>query len=410
MLYSSEKFAYPDIKYRFAQKSFMGSETIKNTTSFILSLYLFLLSIKLLSTGLKLLGKTGEQMIGGDILSTLISSTADPLTGLFVGIFVTSIIQSSSATTCLVVGMVSANPAFLPYAVPIVMGANIGTTVTNTLVSFGHVVRKKEFAKALSGATLHDFFNLTAVLIILPIELLFHPLQKTALYLAQTFNGAGGFEFISPLKIILDPIIKTIMTSTQSFGAFQGIGIAFIAFVILMLSLKTIVQSMRKLALRAEENAISKYLFKNSFTAFTVGLFVTALVQSSSVTTSMIVPFIGAGMLSLEQALPYMMGANIGTTITSLLAALGGATAESAVAVQGQLSPDVAALTIAFVHTLFNILAVCIIYPLRVIPVTIAKKFGSFASQKKRYAIAYIITLFYIIPIIYIILTGTMGG
>ncbi|MCD4740276.1 Na/Pi symporter [archaeon] len=340
------------------------------------------------------------KLLGSDIVQGMIESTSDPLTALFVGILATSIIQSSSATTCIVVSIVSVNPAFMINAIPIVMGANIGTTVTNTLVSFGHVVRKKEFEKALGGATLHDFFNLIAVLILFPLELLFHPLQHASRFMAESFEGAGGFTFISPLKLIIKPAVTLITDSSVFLGddLTRGIALLVLALIVLVLSLRSIVQIMRKLALNTEENVVSKYIFRNSTTAFAAGLVLTAIIQSSSVTTSLIVPFIGAGMLSLEQVLPYMMGANIGTTITSLLAGLGGTIA-------GGKDAAISGLQIACVHSLFNIAAVCLIYPIRKIPLTLARTFGKIGSIKTIYAVAFVVIVFYIIPIAYIILT-----
>lgn len=351
---------------------------------FVVSVYVFLLSIRLLSSGLK--------MLGSDFVKTTISSTSDPLTGLFVGILATSFIQSSSATTSIVVSLVAANPAFLPNAIPIVMGANIGTTVTNTLVSFGHATRRKEFSRALAGATVHDFFNLIAVFILFPIEMLFHPLQTLASMLGDAFAGVGGLTFVSPLKMILAPLSKFVVSNLSKIQpGWLATGLIISAAIgLLIFSLNTIVQSTRRFAETLRENIFEKYLFKTAFLSFSIGLFLTAIVQSSSVTTSMSVPLVGAGLISIEKVFPYVLGANIGTTVTALLAALG--------------STSVDAIKIALVHLLFNIAGICLVYPVRFIPINLAKRLGKFAAEKRRYAIAYVVLVFYIIPILYIII------
>ena len=356
---------------------------------FLAAIYTFLLSIHLLSSGLK--------RLGSGFVKSLISSTSDPLTGLFVGILATSVIQSSSATTSMVVSLVAANPAFLPNAVPIVMGANIGTTVTNILVSFGHMTRRKEFKKALAGATVHDFFNLIAVTILFPIELLFHPLRTMAIFLGNEFAGLGGLTMVSPLKLVLSPASDFIVSFLSQLQPLWFANAAVIAAAIglLIFSLNTIVQLTRRFAEAIQENIFDKYLFKAALLSFLIGLLLTAIVQSSSVTTSMSVPLVGSGLITVEQVFPYVLGANVGTTVTALLAALGTASKE--------------AVQIALVHLLFNVVAICLIYPFRFVPISLAKRLGELASEKRKYAIAYVVTAFYIIPIIYIILTNWGG-
>ena len=81
--------------------------------------------------------------------------TSNPLVGLFTGILATTLAQSSSTITSIAVGLVASRALTIEGAIPVVMGANIGTSVTNTLVSMGHITRKEEFRRALAGATVH---------------------------------------------------------------------------------------------------------------------------------------------------------------------------------------------------------------------------------------------------------------
>ena len=114
--------------------------------------YLFLVSIGLLSAAFKGFGK--------DFAENLISTTANPFIGLFIGILATSLVQSSSTTTSIVIGMVGSGVINIANAIPIVMGANIGTTVTGILVSLGHFSRREEFKRAVGGGTLDGFLKL----------------------------------------------------------------------------------------------------------------------------------------------------------------------------------------------------------------------------------------------------------
>ena len=147
-------------------------------------LYLFLVSIGLMGASFKMFGK--------DFATQLVETTTNPFVGLFVGILATTLVQSSSTTTSLVVGIVAAGGLTIDTAVPIIMGANIGTSVTNTLVSMGHITRPVEFRRALAGATVHDFFNLMAVIILFPLELATGYLRTLAAGTSDIFTGMGG--------------------------------------------------------------------------------------------------------------------------------------------------------------------------------------------------------------------------
>ena len=157
-------------------------------------LYLFLVSIGMMGGAFKLFGK--------DFATQLVETTSNPLVGLFVGILATTLAQSSSTTTSITVGIVAAGGMTIESSVPIIMGANIGTSVTNTLVSMGHITRREEFRRALAGATVHDFFNLIAVALLLPLELMFGYLKHLSLFVAKLFVGVGGMKLANPLKAI----------------------------------------------------------------------------------------------------------------------------------------------------------------------------------------------------------------
>jgi sodium-dependent phosphate cotransporter len=352
----------------------------------LLFLYLFLVSVKLLGDGFK--------MFGGGFAERLISTTSNPLVGLFIGILATSLVQSSSTTTCTVVGFVASGILSIPNAVPIIMGANIGTTVTSTFVSLGHITRKEEFRRAMAAATVHDFFNVLAVTILFPLEIATGFLRHLAQNLSDILVGKEGLAFASPIKKIVGPAVRQIVSfATRLTPRHAAFLVAVFAVFLLMLSLFFIVKRTKKLALSRAEVILDRLIGKSGIAGIALGCCVTAVIQSSSVTTSLMVPLAGAGIARLDQIFPITLGANIGTTVTALLASLAG---------------DVGGLTIAIVHLLFNIFGILLIYPLRPIrniPMAMARRIADAAARSKRYAAFFIIGMFYALPLLLIFLS-----
>jgi sodium-dependent phosphate cotransporter len=351
--------------------------------------YLFLVSIGLMGSAFKGFGK--------GFAESLISTTANPFIGLFIGILATSIVQSSSTTTSIVVGIVGSGAMTIPNAIPIIMGANIGTTVTNTLVSLGHIGRREEFKRAINGGTVHDFFNLMCVCILFPLELTTGILSKTATWMSNIFVNVGGIKFVSPVKTATEPMIGLIETILIKINMSQNvlhITMLTISMILLFVSLYFIVKIMRTLVAKRAEIVLNNVIGKHGVLAIFVSLIFTAVVQSSSITIALMIPLIAAGILTVETMFPLIMGANIGTTTTAILASFA----------TGNLS----AITVAFVHFLFNTIGVCCVYPLkplRKIPIGLARALGNLAFRKRRYVILYVLTMFFIIPGILIFLS-----
>ena len=357
-------------------------------------LYLFLVSIGLMGKAFK--------GFGAGFAENLISTTSNPFIGLFIGILATSLIQSSSTTTSIVVGMVGSGVLTVGNAVPIIMGANIGTTVTNTLVSLGHFTRRDEFRRAVSAATVHDFFNLICVAIMFPLELATGVLQKIATRMSSTFANFGGIKFTSPIKIITQPVIDSIKHLLIDFsGLPKNIAYIFmlvLSIVILFFCLYFIVKFMKSLVVKRVEAVLDDVLRKNAMIGIMAGVVFTTIVQSSSVTTSLLVPLVAAGVITMEVAFPITIGANIGTTGTAILASFASAAATG----------NVSAIIIAFVHFLFNLTGAIFIYPIKIfrrVPIGLAKSLGDLASRKRGYAIAYVLGLFFIVPSLLIIIS-----
>ena len=367
-------------------------ETILKTIAIFAILYLFLVSIGMIGSAFKGMGK--------EFAVQLIQSNAGPLIGLFIGILATSIIQSSSTTTSLVVGMVAAGTfgddfrIAVAAAVPYIMGANIGTSITNLIVSLGYIVNKNEFRRAFSASIVHDFFNVMSVLIIFPMEMAFGLISKSASWLAELLVGSESFSFNSPIKLITDPAVAWVkeLFKQQEIINYNWL-LLIVAFLLLFLSLRYLSKLIRSLVIHKLEAFFDSHIFKTAGRAMLFGVFITILVQSSSITTSLVVPLAGAGILRLEQIFPYTLGANIGTTITALLASL----------VSGTIAP----LAVAFSHMIFNIFGIAIIWPIervRNIPIITAKWFTEIAIQNKIYPIIYILVVFFIVPLTLIFL------
>jgi len=352
-----------------------------------LLLYLFLIGVNGLGAGFRALGE--------GVLDSFFAATENPFIGLMVGILATSLVQSSSVTTAMIVGLVAApiNPIPIANAVPMIMGANIGTTVTNTIASLAHIGRREEFRRAFAVATVHDFFNYMSVLILLPLELLTGFLRRSATALTSLLSGFGGAEYESPIRNAIRAGGRPIESGlSMLFPSDRGMAIAYVVVSALMifLTLMGIVSVMRASMQNRIEALVSRALARNVFVAIVVGIVATVMVQSSSITTSLLVPLAGAGVLTLEHAFPVTLGANIGTTVTALLAALA-ATDENAAA----------GLTIALVHLLFNVAGSLLIYPveaIRRIPLALARGLADIALRSRLWAISYVIVLFYLAP------------
>lgn len=339
-------------------------------------LYAFLVSIGMLGKAFK--------MFSGGMVGKLIESASDPLVGLFVGILATTLVQSSSTTTSLVVAMVGGGSMPIETAIPIVMGANIGTSVTNTLVSLGHIGPGREFERAFAASTIHDFFNIFAVVILFPLQVMTNFLGVLSSGLADLFADVGGLTFSSPLKFLTGPAVKAAANALEGHPWLMLI----FALVIMFGSLRYLVVFLKGLVIGRVESFFDSTLFANAGRAMFFGLLITVLVQSSSITTSLAVPLAGAGILSLIQIFPYTLGANIGTTITAMLAALA--------------VGEVSAVTVAFAHLLFNICGIALIWPIpatRRVPLNLARRFAAVAASHRWLAIAYILVCFYALPL-----------
>ncbi|PAU77636.1 sodium:phosphate symporter [Halomonas salipaludis] len=355
-----------------------------------LCLYLFLAALNVLGSGLGTFG--GES----DFLTRAFAYGENPFIALLAGVLVTMVVQSSSFTSALIVTLVASGEMTLGTAVFAIMGANIGTAVTGVIVALANMRIKRNFRRSFTAALMHDFFNILTVAVVFPIEWLsgmFHEagrgiFTRLAGWLAELIGLEEVARPNSPIKVITAPVVDAF----NAIGGFllptspaQGLLVAGFGMLLMFAALIFMVQNLRGALLRHMDGLFRTYFFRTDLRAYGVGVVSTVLVQSSTITSSLMVPLAGAGVVRMRRVLPFMMGANLGTTVTSLLAATA--------------NPIAAAMTVALFHVIFNLTGTAIWWPLRVIPLRVANWYGKLAAKQTRYAFLFLIGVFFIVPL-----------
>lgn len=359
--------------------------------------YLLLVAVGMIGSGFKL--------AAGNQAKELFSFASNPLTGLIIGTVATALIQSSSTVTSIIVGLVAGG---LPVsiAIPMVMGANMGTTITNTIVSLGHIRDGEDFRRAFAAATIHDFFNLFSVVIFLPLEVAFGVLQRSGEVLAGLMLGGesvsmNGFDFIKPL---VKPPVALLESGFAAVGLSEvlaGSALIVLGIATIFLVITYIGKLLKVLMVGRAKAILHAAVGRGPMSGIASGTLMTVLVQSSSTTTSLIVPLAGTGVFSLRQVYPFTLGANIGTCITALLAAT---------AVSG--ANAIFALQVGLIHLTYNLLGVIVIYGtpfLRELPLRAAEGLAALAMRRKIYVALYIGLVFFVIPLVLIGVSRALG-
>ncbi|SJM71258.1 Na/Pi symporter [Gulosibacter sp. 10] len=346
----------------------------------------------------------GFKMAAGDRAGELFQFAENPFVGLVIGILATVLTQSSSTTTSITVGMVAGG---LPIgiAIPILLGANIGTTVTSTLVSLGMAGDKQVFRRAFGAASVHDMYNLLSVLIFLPLELMFGILEKSSGWLADQTSGsdggpvaavfsaigAGVSAFTAPgvelLRWIVSPLPEV----------WGGIVLILLGVVLILAVINFIGKMLKVLLVGRAERVFHTAIGRGPMSGILSGTLITVMVQSSSTTTSLAVPLVGSGKFSVKQIFPFTVGANIGTTLTALIAAFAFS------GIEGQ-----AALQAAYVHVLYNLFCAIVIFGipfLRPIPVAAAQWLARIGAEHKLFVVAWVLGVFLVIPGLLLLVT-----
>lgn len=337
----------------------------------------------------------------GDEVEQLFTFAKHPVLGLMIGMLATTLIQSSSTTVAIIVGLVAGGLP-VPLAVPMVMGANIGTSVAAGIVSLGYPSDEQQFRKAFSAATVLDLFNLLAILIFFPLESLLHPLEwlsvaTTKLLFKNTTLNLDHLDHLDFVRLITSParsIVKAVIVVLPD--PFSGIVQLLTGAGLIFVSIYFISKLLRRLML-GRIKGIYTALGRGSIAGMLAGMIVTVLMQSSAATTSLMVPFASSGVFGLEIIYPFTLGANLGTPLTALMAAS---------AIVGY--PAFPALEIALVHLFFNLLSIFVIFGisfLRPLPVIVSKRLATAASENHFIAFAYIIGVFLVLPLTVLLLS-----
>lgn len=326
------------------------------------------------------------QNLGSTAAEAILLATSNPFTALFIGLLITAMIQSSSTATSLVVALVASGSITIDSAIPIIMGANIGTTITSTIVSLGFINKKKEFRRAVAAGTYHDFFNILTVSILFPLEYYNGFLSNLSGWITENFftiSKGGASANFSPLWSGFNPIIDFLVKIIPS-----GFLLALFSFGLLFLSILLFRKLISGLLMASSPEKFSRFFFKNTFKSFFWGLITTAAIRSSTITTSVVVPIVAQKIITLRKAVPFILGANMGTTVTAIIAAALSANTASAI-------------TIAMAHFLFNFIGVLVFYPLpilRNIPVAMANGLGRLTIRYRLAGFVYILVVFFFIP------------
>ena len=349
---------------------------VRNTAYILFALLIFLFALDLMLSALQHLGKPAAE--------TIILATSNPFTALFIGLLVTAIIQSSTATTSMTVALVASGSLNLQSAIPIVMGANIGTTITSTIVSLGFLQRKKEFRRAVAAGTYHDFFNILTATLLFPLEYYFQFLSKIAQSIATSFFHQPIGNSTAPFTLLGGGL------SRLTDGIAQALDNGFILIVLSLAILFGSILFFRKVLTDllgfGSSERFQHFFFRHAWKSFGWGFLTTAAIRSSTVTTSLVVPLVAKKVVRLRNAVPFILGANVGTTISAFLAAVVNSNA---------------AISIAIAHFLFNFIGLVVFYllpGLREIPITLANGLGRLTLRYRLTGFLYLLLTFFFIP------------
>ena len=239
---------------------------------------------------------------------------------------------------------------------------------------------------------MHDFFNIIAVAVFLPLQLATNFLSRSAEWIADGLgsNIAGG-STRSPVKeLVKEPVhqVEQVIKWATDSDQILGVLLLVMGLVCIFVALALITRNMRLLIAERLEFALNAAVARgNGIAGMVTGTAATIAVQSSSITTSILVPLVGSGVLSIRNAYPITLGANLGTTVTALLASL-------AVDLR-------AGLVVALTHTLFNLTSIVVFYPVstvRYFPVRLAEGLATVATRKPLFVAVYVVGMFIVLP------------
>ncbi len=369
-------------------------------------IFLFICSLEGVKSGFKLIFDAWQKNIIG-----MIEANTAAITGLALGMLGTALVQSSSAVVAatmvsmsgMVAGGLPLEPA-IKFGVPMVLGANIGTTITNTIVVFGvkRGMTDDEFKEIIPSVMVDDVYEALTISIFFLVEM-------TTGFISNTVLALGNF-YIEVLKlegvfsafdktiidiIVKEPIVKPIAALLTGLlgNRIGGVVIFVIWFGVIISSMGLITKGLERLIEMEWEERVSR-AFNHPTRGFFTGFFITWLVGSSSIGSSLVIPFVSTKMVDLKKAYPYLCGCNMATTVDLSQ-------------IYGYIAGGIVGLMLGSAHVLLNIMALILwlISPLRFVPVLIAEKLGERIVSNKNASLSlilWVIAIFFIIPVIII--------
>ena len=363
--------------------TFSYLQIVGTLLAFVIIAFLFWVSMEIMVRALHIVGEKEAQL--------LIKGSFNPFLAVFGGILITAIVQSSSLVTSMIVAMVASGVLSLEIGINIVMGANIGTTLTCMMVSLAFPKRKKEFKKAFAGSLLHVFFNILGAFLLFPIEYYFGGLSwlsREASHFLIEIKTTIPIDLSTYVKLFINPIANTLLLFVQN-----GFILLIISFLLLFLSLRLLLMMFKNIVISRLMNKLDVFLLGSEGRSLFWGVLITAIVRSSSVMTSWITLRVASNQISLKSSFAFILGANIGTTITALLATIG----LSNISIQ-----------IAMAHILFNVLGVALMYILpflRNYLIFLARYCGHQVAEKRILGVLGVLLIFFVIPFFLIYLS-----
>jgi len=366
-------------------------------------IFLFISSLEGVKSGFKLIFSEWQK----GILGMITDSTA-PATGLAIGVLSTALVQSSSAVVAATMvsmsGMVVSGLPMVDamrFGVPMVLGANIGTTVTNTIVIFG--VRRgmtvSEFGDTIPGVIVDDVYEFLTISLFFILEMTTGFISKTTLRIGEFLSTSVGLEEALATfdKTIIDIIIKepfvnplknlVVDLAGQRIG---GVVLFVFWFLVIIFSMRLITKGIENLIQTDWEDRI-KAAFSSPARSFFTGFSITWLVGSSSIGTSLMVPFLATKVVDLKKAYPYLCGCNMGTTVDLSQ-------------IYGYIAGGMVGVMLGSAHVMLNIIALLLwlVSPLRYVPVRVAEWIGGVIQANENAAInlvIWVVAIFFLLPI-----------
>ncbi|CAN7984616.1 unnamed protein product, partial [Ixodes hexagonus] len=427
----------PDVDNRPAEREegtiqFLAS-TVAKMAVLLVCWYLFLVSMDLMSSSFKLFAgrPTGGTVVQTDVMRS-------PVVGIMTGLLVTVLVQSSSSSTSITITLVGSQLLSVKEAIPIVMGANLGSSVTSSVAALSQVTRRDELQRAFAAATSHALFNWLTLVVLLPFEVTFAFLESSSKMAVQALdrkdrllrfnhlhaltrpltNFIVQLEDARPQKALDHghpiPVLSTVRVCCSFNGSYctrpcrsalaqlrlgdQGTGLVLLFFsLLLLLGCLSLLARTLSPALRLHLVVALSRLpksFIEGYTCLCLGLLVTLVLQSSTAVSSMLTLLSAASGVDLERVYPLLLGANIGTTTTGILAALAG-------------DPTRDALQLALCHSFLNVYGALLFYPVPFMrfPLPLARLLASTAAQYRWFALAYLLLLFVSLPVVVLALS-----